>query len=181
MVPITTLQQFDNHHGCHSPHLKSTHSWLNVSPWSSAEEPYLLSGTSVLFLWLFSPRSKVNMSHLTNNTHTDPRQLLEMLLYVKTSLNCHLANEMSSSIPHEATTGVLWATAEGLSEKVSTFSSTLRKSWLHFYLKAGYSTNTSRIQSMLSCQLILLKKQPQFNQDRLMNEECQLFITTEDM
>lgn len=38
-----------------------------------------------------------------------------------------------------------------------------RKSWLHFYpwwgLKAGYSTNTSRTQSTLSCQLIFLEKQ----------------------
>lgn len=105
MVSITRLQRFDNHHGCHSPHLKSAHSWLRASPWGSSEEPYLLWNECMLLLWYFSPRSKVKMSHLTNNTYTDLRQSLQILLWVKRSLNCHLANEMSSPVPHEATSG----------------------------------------------------------------------------
>lgn len=50
MVSITTLQQFDNHHGCHSPHLKSAHSWLRASPWGSSAEPYLLWNGCMLLL-----------------------------------------------------------------------------------------------------------------------------------
>lgn len=70
-----------------------------------------------ILLWYFSLRSKVKKSHLSNNTYTDLRWTCEVLFCCewRRSLSCLLANEMGSSVPHEATSGVWW-TAKTLIE-----------------------------------------------------------------
>lgn len=102
MFSIITLQRFDNHHGCCAPHLKSAHSWLAAS----ARRSHISCANNACLA--YTVRSKVKTSHQTNNTFTDLRQSLAVLFCCeqKRSLICHLASEVSSSVPHEATSGL---------------------------------------------------------------------------